>query len=240
MTQYPPTTETAGPPPWTEPYRPPHTLIRWLIGLFLVGVFLTAILGLMSIAEAVFYPDLATDDKIDDDALAFALSLACAGFLSVGVYIATTVVYCIWVHPANRNARSLGADQMQFTPGWCVGWFFIPIMNLFKPFQAVREIYKASDPRSDGAGWRDAPAGALLGWWWTLWVLTNLVGQIEMRMMFSQDADVLAVALWVGVASSVINIAAALSALAVVRSIHARQEEKAQILAEAAVDMGVA
>ena len=239
VTQYLPPIEAVGPPPWSEPYRPPHTLIRWLTGLFLVGVFLTAILVLMSIAEALLYRDRTTENGIDNNALALGIN-ACTVLLSVGVYIATTVLFCLWVYRANWNARALGADHMQFTPGWCIGWFFIPFMNLFKPFQAVREIYKASDPRSDGTMWRDVPTSALLGLWWFFWILTNVVGQIQMKTASSKDPDLLVMAIWMGVLSNVINITAALLALAVVRSIHARQEEKAQILAEAAVDEGVA
>ena len=60
------------------------------------------------------------------------------------VNIATIVVFLIWINRANKNSRALGAQNMQFTPGWCVGWWFIPIASLWKPYQAVREIWKTS------------------------------------------------------------------------------------------------
>ena len=43
---------------------------------------------------------------------------------------------------------------MTFTPGWIAGWFFVPIMNLFRPYEAVKELYgerhltRESEPHS--------------------------------------------------------------------------------------------
>src|SRR5205809_7873998 len=60
-------------------------------------------------------------------------------------FLATVVVRSIWQHRAQANARALTHDGTEFTPGWAVGWWFIPIANLFKPFQTVRELWKASE-----------------------------------------------------------------------------------------------
>ena len=61
--------------------------------------------------------------------------------------VVVIVLFCIWIYRANYNARQLGATDMQFSPGWAVGWNFIPIANLWKPYQAMREIWQASaDP----------------------------------------------------------------------------------------------
>lgn len=65
---------------------------------------------------------------------------ALQGFLAVGsldsfIGIAIMVVFLCWVYRANYNCRQWGAAGMRFTPGWSVGWFFVPIMNLFRPLQ---------------------------------------------------------------------------------------------------------
>ena len=55
-------------------------------------------------------------------------------------------------HRANYNARQLGAADMRFTPGWAVGWHFIPIAWFWKPYQAMTEIWRASvNARPTGA-----------------------------------------------------------------------------------------
>ncbi len=108
------------------------------------------------------------------------------GLAQLGLYIATAVVFCMWVHRANRNARALGAVGMNFTPGWAVGWFFIPIMNLWKPFQAMREIWHASDNPNVVPEER---APTLVSIWWTLWLLTNFLGQMTLRLALRAETE---------------------------------------------------
>ena len=54
------------------------------------------------------------------------------------------VVFCmgaIWIYRSNYIVRYLGAKEMKFTPGWSIGWYFIPIVCFWKPYQALKEIY---------------------------------------------------------------------------------------------------
>src|SRR5512133_3434057 len=60
------------------------------------------------------------------------------------VFVAAVVVWCVWQHHAQANAVVLSGGGLRFTPGWAVGWWFIPIANLWKPFQTVRELWRAS------------------------------------------------------------------------------------------------
>jgi len=90
------------------------------------------------------------------------------------VFVATVVVWCIWQHRAQANAVVLSGGGLRFTPGWAVGWWFIPIANLWKPFQAVRELWKASH----GGGWRTIGTWSLLGWWWATWLAGSLNVQL--------------------------------------------------------------
>jgi len=61
---------------------------------------------------------------------------------------------------------------MEITPGWAVGWNFIPIATLWKPYQAIRQIWQASHnlqaPES-------VPVPNLFVWWWTFWIITQFI-----------------------------------------------------------------
>ncbi len=106
------------------------------------------------------------------------------GMCQVLVFIGTGIPFLMWIHRANRNARGLGAEAMQFTPGWSVGWYFIPIACLWKPYQAMKEIWQAS--QNPGA-WSSQPVGSVVGAWWGLWVLSNFLGQISFRLAMRGD-----------------------------------------------------
>jgi hypothetical protein len=44
----------------------------------------------------------------------------------------------------NTNCHKLGAVGMKYTPGWAVGWFFIPFANVFMALLVLIEIWKVS------------------------------------------------------------------------------------------------
>lgn len=77
------------------------------------------------------------------------------------------VTFSAWIIAAGKNliAADFG-DRLKFTPGSRVGWFFVPIANLWKPYQGMRELWNAShdDPGDD----TNPP---LVTYWWALWLL---------------------------------------------------------------------
>lgn len=114
-----------------------------------------------------------------------SLVSGCSGCLQFFLLIGSAVTFCMWMYQANVTARNLGAQGMQFTAGWAVGWFFVPIMNLFRPYLAAQEIWKASDPdvpRDKPFDWRASRSSALIGMWWGAWIFTNVLSQISFRI----------------------------------------------------------
>lgn len=100
------------------------------------------------------------------------------------VYVTSSILFLIWFHRVNYNIRKLGAQDMRFTPGWCVGWFFIPVASLWKPYQAMKETVKASIHPAD---WQNQTNDPLVGVWWTLLILSNSLGQVVLRLAFRAD-----------------------------------------------------
>ncbi len=103
---------------------------------------------------------------------------------------------------------------MRFTPGWAILWYFIPIANLWKPYQAMKEIWKASaDPHDPGA----AETSRLLPWWWFLWILSNIVGQVLVRVgLAAKEVDALIGANLLMVVSDGLDIVLDLVLLAII------------------------
>jgi Domain of unknown function (DUF4328) len=119
----------------------------------------------------------------------------------LGTDLITVVVFGCWIYRANGNARALGAAGMEFTPGWSVGWYFIPFACLWKPFQAMREIWKAS---KNPTHWQAERTDHILGWWWFGWIASNVLGQVDFRLaMAAHDVPSLSVASALGVVDDV-------------------------------------
>ncbi len=99
----------------------------------------------------------------------------------IGVIITSFVIYLIWLYRVNNNLHVHSEKKLHFTPGWCVGWYFIPIACLFKPYQVMKEIYLTS---LKGDKYTDT---SIVGLWWTLWIFSNVLGQIIFKITWKTD-----------------------------------------------------
>jgi hypothetical protein len=94
------------------------------------------------------------------------------------VLLVTSIVVLRWIYRASVNAHAAAPD-LTITPGWAVGWYFVPIANLWKPFQAMKEIWLGSH---FGANWEAGYTSDLLNWWWGLYILDSFIGNASWRL----------------------------------------------------------
>lgn len=151
--------------------------------------------------------------------------------LQVLVFIATAVAFVMWMHRAYRNLPALGAQSLETTPGWAIGYFFIPFANLVKPFQAIREIWHASKPGSEtneNFGGVSARGGtpALVGWWWAFWIIANISGRVSDRIDTDGTIESMLLGTWANIASDGLFVVAAVLAILVVKRIDYMQEAR--------------
>lgn len=104
---------------------------------------------------------------------------ASAAALYAVALIATMVLVALWIYRAHANLRQADLAGLEFTPGWAVGWYFIPFACLFKPFQAMRELWNVSLLQSDGFG---QEADARLKTWWGAWIVGNILNNVGLRL----------------------------------------------------------
>ena len=208
-------------------YRPASTLVLVLTVLLATDIVLSVAGAGSEWLQIQLLDEAASGIAIDDDrATANDLRESLIGIAQFGVNILMAILFLVWIHRANKNARVLGARDMEFTPGWSVGYFFVPIANLFKPYQAVKEIWKASNPEGTH-DWREAPASPILGLWWASWLLRNILGQIAFRSAWhAQSVSEMQIATWINFWSDFFEIPAAVLVLLVIRGIHTMQENK--------------
>jgi uncharacterized protein DUF4328 len=161
-------------------YQSAKPLVITLMILFAIGLLLDLVLGATTFAECLDLQKQANGNPAEEN-VALLFAQGGASLLWMVVLTITIIVFCVWIYRANANARSLGAADLSITPGWSVGWFFVPFANLFKPFVAVKEIWNASksDPNEVTAM---GGASFIVGAWWSLWIVSNILGQTSFRM----------------------------------------------------------
>ena len=139
---------------------------------------------------------------------------------AAAIFLMTIVAYTIWLYRSNRNLHALTRDHIRFSPRRAAWWPFIPIMNLFKPYQVMREVYEKSNPRAQGS----YPVAI---WWFSL-ILALLVGMAAGVVSISETATG---ALWADILSIAALIPDAIAAaylMAIVSRVTTWQEDRAR------------
>ncbi len=141
--------------------------------------------------------------------------------------IAAAVTFLHWFRIAYSNLASLGVRDLRYRPGWAVGAWFVPILNVFRPKQIANDIWRASDPAAEPRqGWRERPVAPLLHWWWAFWLLSSFVERLASRAgRGDPDVSGLLAANGADIAGLVLDVIAALLAITVVRRTTERQRE---------------
>ena len=129
------------------------------------------------------------------------------------IFIVTVIFFARWIYVANYNVRALGAQGLRMTPAGAVGYFFVPIVNLWLPYQAMKDLWRASQ---NPLAWQTVKAGPILGIWWFLWIAVGLIDMIALRLSNSL-ADVLL---------ELFYIALCLAAFTLVSQIQAAQQKQ--------------
>jgi Domain of unknown function (DUF4328) len=144
------------------------------------------------------------------------------------LFLITAIVFGRWIYFAQKNLRELGARYLRFGPGWSVGVFFIPLLNLWAPYQAMRDLVKASrNPRV----WYLEDTPVLIIIWWILWLLTQFIVNGMLRSTaYARTIDQLEVVTILEIASGALSVPLYLLANYIVRRVWRDQAVAAGII----------
>lgn len=148
--------------------------------------------------------------------------------LAFVLLIATGVVWFLWQARTSKNARALGAEFMEFGPNaW--GWFFCPVVNLWRPLNVISELWRVTAPEQGKARERgDFSPLVAPSWfmgWWLPWIGAGFVTQAS--AFLARDPDTMQASGQFEVAANILVMIAGVFAIRMVRLINQRERERA-------------
>ncbi len=160
--------------------------------------------------------------------------LAMTGFGALAgiIGLVTIVLFVIWCYRANANARALGATGMTYTPGWSVGWWFIPFANLIVPYFVVKEFYKAGKNPSN---WQTKECDMIVHVWFGSWLGSILIGWVVgcyvafQAFPFSDGSQIMAPSAYINIPSVMLQVAAGIAAILMIGRLSAYQRASAAV-----------
>lgn len=244
----------------SPPFKSTRNLAMWAMLLLGFTAILDVVNIVMNATELVLvskYPDTVAAAISDSDAdfteMPGGTLQAAVGLIALGIvlfsilgFLATITVFLIWMYRSYENLKPLGTAHTEYSSGWAVGSWFVPFLNLVRPYGIIKEIWFGSDP--DDIDIESSPLGSTLemakvaapmfGLWWAMWIISNVFNNISTRLgLRSSTLDDHITSFWLDIIASVLTIVAALLAINVVNAITKRQEERYKRLAASAPPM---
>ena len=219
------------PSPYRAAFTSAHVRANIVKILLVVGAIVT---GLSMVIEAISLtiPPLTEEQELGDNPMAIAIGLLMllVGILSIVLYVATVIFFLVWLYRAFDNLPAFGNSErsLSYSPGWAVGSFFVPFVNLVVPYRAVKELWQKSVPLGEVPLYEPSPP-TWFPIWWLFWLLAGFSGNISLRLSFN-DSVPESTATIVSIISGALSIIAAVLAYVVVDEIDKRQEETSRKL----------
>lgn len=204
-------------------YQQPYQPLGWKTTAAAIGIIATVICQIA--LDAVQW---AMGKEMQTNMAALA-TIGLVSLVSSVAALCAAIFFFMWIYQAAKNVRSFGQGALEFTPGWCIGWWFIPFMSLVKPYQAMKEIWRASDPeavKNGPTGWMTAPTAGILPLWWAMYLIGGLIGGVVAVATMS-DPSSGGPGKMVG---HLFSVVAAIAVVSIMRQIAARQEGSWQVL----------
>jgi hypothetical protein len=142
----------------------------------------------------------------------WSLSRILTGF-SLFISPGTFLLYLLWLHRFVRQLNAWGVD-VGATPGWAVGYWFVPVVNLIMPLRIIRNILVKLGGPSFAASFHVQVC-------WGAFLLSRLLDRIARHLSLgprNTPLPPLRVTFVLAAASCLCTIAAALLCARIVRS----------------------
>jgi hypothetical protein len=136
------------------------------------------------------------------------------------LYITSAVTFILWFRRAYFNLHQK-INHLTHTEGWAAGSWFVPFINLYRPYQIMAELYNETDELLAKRGFKRKVKldTTFVGIWWFLWLVSNLLANIVFRMSNSAtDIDQFLNLTALDMGSDVLGIILALITIKVIKT----------------------
>jgi hypothetical protein len=141
------------------------------------------------------------------------------------LYLVTGIVWIIWFHRARTNVQAWSPAVQRLGPGWAIGGWLCPVVNLWFPYMITRDILDGTQGRESDL--RVArPSRPLLMTWWLAYVAVFVVSLVERGDPNPHTLDDLTTVANIELVSVVVRLVAGVFAVLVVRQVTAAQKRR--------------
>ena len=152
---------------------------KWILTIFYIMLILSPIVIISDIMEYSLLGRQYTTAEGEANDLRQSL----IGMLDLVVYIFAIVFFIMWFRRAYFNLQAAGVRTLH-TDGWAAGCWFVPILNLFRPYQIMEEIWEQTQNKIQQTPMEPK---IIIGVWWGLMVINGILDRISTRLLLNAE-----------------------------------------------------
>lgn len=172
-----------------ESLRPNEPRAKIAIALIWIMLSLYILMGISSYFEYRLLLGVSEGELVTTEAAEASDSRQMLiAIVNLVFFILSIVTFIMWFRRAYYNLH-LRAATLEHTEGWAAGSWFVPFVNLYRPYQIMKELYVKTYALL-GTKSSDFPKNyttAYLGLWWLLWILNGIVDRISFKMSMGAE-----------------------------------------------------
>jgi heme/copper-type cytochrome/quinol oxidase subunit 2 len=109
--------------------------------------------------------------------------------ITIFLILGTIITFIMWFYRAYKNLHALGIQTLNHSAGWAIGAWFVPFLNLGRPYMIMREIWEETQEQGleKNEKFMVSPS-TIVGWWWGFWLANNIVSNISNRLSTRADS----------------------------------------------------
>ncbi|MDR1008388.1 MAG: DUF4328 domain-containing protein [Campylobacteraceae bacterium] len=134
-------------------------------------------------------------------------------------FIISAITFIVWFRRAYYNLHQK-VDSLLYSEGWAAGSWFIPIINLYRPYKIMKELYVKTKELLEKRGFLAQVnyTTSYVGWWWSIWIIKGFISNFMYRYSLKADTVNEYIALTVaGMIFSILNILCALITVKIIK-----------------------
>lgn len=155
---------------------------RTALGLFramrtgLIAFIVLSVVWLCVLAGYLVFPAALPDFMFTNVGTGFSFYLAFSIALGVTT-VAAFFLSCRFTYRTMRNLHTVQSPVAKISPGWAVGYYFIPFVNFAMPANAMSQIYHGTHAAVGDESRHASP----IPLWWSCWLLRGVAESIADR-----------------------------------------------------------
>jgi len=162
------------------------------------------------------------------------ISLMIRGLSAIGqlfMFIYMAICFGMLMYRCAANARALRFTGFSHSPGWVVGWYYVPFAHLIMPYKAIVEVWQASKAKVEIGSypeWWDESSGLLIKAWWFFWIVGTITNNTASRL--TRSTYLVEVGMSMIPLASVLQVTSAILCIVFVYKLTNRQNSQAKTL----------